>query len=209
MESPYYNLGLSIAAAAHGVSAQEVMAKKASVETVGNHKEPGYGAIQRLVCKYAASAYEECGQMEKFAYHVFNKLASARPWWPEYDEYYDAAASALGRVHGEIRKEAERAESREIYKSAGVFGNVAGGLAKLSPSVLRTMLAGGAVAGLGTGSLAWLANRGIQHDQPKLEAMRNRIDYYNQLTEEIESELASRGTPATREEVEELVQDII
>lgn len=209
MESSYYNLGLAIGAAAHGVSTEEVMFKKASVDHIEDHRQTSYGSVQRLICKYAAEAYKESGQMEKFAYHVFDKLAVARPWWPEYDDYYSAAMQAIGSVHTTIRKEAAEVHQDDVLKSAGVITNVAGGVGKVTPGVLKSMLAGGAVAGVLGGSLGWLANRGVQQDEPKLEAMKNRINYYNQLTEEIESELANRGTPATPEEVEDIVNDII
>lgn len=211
MESEYYKLGLSIAAAARGDTVDEILQKKASTDTVANHKESGYGAVQRLVCKYAAEAYKECGKMDSFSYHVFNKLASTKNWWPELDPYYDAASVALGKVHSNIRKEAADANCAAIFekRALNLFTSLATGATRMSPELIKMMLGVGAVGGVGVGSAAWLANRGITQDQPQIEAMKEKINYYNQLTEEIEGELKRKGSPTDRDEVEEIVNEYI
>jgi hypothetical protein len=210
METTHFDIGMAMASAALGVPVEEVIRKKASVNTVENHKVYGYGAIQRLVCKYAAEAYRESGQMEKFAYHMYSQLAKTAQWWPVLDPYYEAAVAALGKVHGSIRKEAADLQTQEVFsKEAAMARNVMSGLLKISPDVIKTVLAGGTIAGVGGGSLAWLANRNVEEDEPKIEAMKEKIKYYNRLSGEIESQLANRRSPASRKEVEDIVNNII
>jgi len=211
MESQYYKLGMAVAAATRGESADDVLLKKAHVDKLSDHKEYGYGAVQRLVCKYAAEAYKECGKMDQFSYHMFNKMASTRNWWPELELYSDVALAALGKVHGEIRKEAADAEIDAVFEkqALNLFTNLAAGVGRISPGVLKLMLATGALSGMTGGAAAWMANRGVHQDIPKIEAMKSKINYYNQLTDEIESELQRRGAPTDREDVEDVVQNII
>ena len=209
MESKFFNLGLSIAAAAKGETVDSLMRKKASTDTVANHRTPGYGAVQRMVCKYAAEAFKESGKMTSFPYHMYEKLAHTRNWYPELDDWYDAAASALGKVHQDIRKEAADAERGEIFKYAGIGSSVLSGLGKITPEVWKSLLAAGSLAGVTGGTTAWLANRSVEEDEPQLQAMKEKIKYYNQLSDEIESQLSTRSVPATRDEVEEVVNDVI
>lgn len=209
MESPHFILGMKLAAAAKGISSDDLLQKKAYVETVSNPRVEGYGSIQRLVCKYAAEAYAESGKMDNFSYHVFEKLASARPWWPELDPYYEAAVTAIGRVHSQLGKEAAEKHNDTMLKEAAMFRNLAGGIGKVSPGLMKAVLAGGALTGTIGGSLSWMANRGVSQDASKIEAMKAKIKYYNQLSSEIENELKARGNPDDREEVEDVVEDII
>lgn len=209
MENTFFTLGLSIAASARGVAVEDVLKKKASTDTVANHKVAGYGSIQRLVCKYAAEAFKESGKMTSFPYHMYEKLARTQNWYPALDDWYDAAVTALGKVHGEIRKEAAEAVRDSIYKYAGIGSSVMAGLGKITPEVWKTLLAAGSLGGVTGGATAWLANRSIEEDEPKLQAMKEKIKYYNQLSDEIESQLSSRSVPATRDEVEEVVNNII
>jgi len=57
--------------------------------------------------------------------------------------------------------------------------------------------------------LTWLANRSIAEDEPKLEAMRQKVDYYNQLTDEIEAQLAAKKSPVSEKELSRITRDII
>jgi hypothetical protein len=210
METPSFHLGLSIAAAARGIPVETLLYKKAAVDTLADHKQLGYGALQRVVCKYAAEAFKEAGKMTKFAYHMYNNLAHVENWYPELDDYYDAAVMALGKVHGDIRKEAQENTNAAVFnKQAGIAGNLLAGIGKITPEVWKTLLAAGSTGGVVGGTTAWLANRSVEEDAPKLQAMKEKIKYYNQLTDEIETQLAGRRVPATKEEVEEVANNII
>jgi len=210
MDSQYKQLGMAIGAAAHGEDTRSLWYKQAAVETMANRDVEGYGAIQRIVCKYASEAYKECGKMKTYNYHVFSKLAKATPWFPELDEYYDAAVSALGKVHGTIRKEAHATEMEAVFEKRAInlLSNLAAGVGRVSPEAMKVMLASGALAGLTGGSTAWLMNRGVTEDAPKLEAMKERINYYNQLTNEIENELQRKGV-GSEEEAYDTINEII
>lgn len=211
MESEYFKFGVSIGAIARGVTMDEILQKKATVDTITNHKEPAYGAVQRLVCKYAAEAYKESGKMTSFNYHVFNKLASTKDWWPTLDPYYEAATIAIGKVHSDIRKEAADLQKEAMFekKAINLFTNMASGIGKMSPEIIKSVIALGGLTGVAGGSTAWLANRGVQQDKPQIEAMKGKIDYYNQLTNEIESELRRRGGDVDSEEAEDIANDYL
>lgn len=209
METHAYRLGMAVASAAAGCSSQEVLQKKAAIETISNHRLPGYGAVQRMMCKYAADAYRQSGKMDKFAFHVYSELSNATPWWPSYDSFYDAALSAVGKVHHNIRKEAmiEDNENRYVKSASSALAALSGAL-KITPEALKTILAVGTATGVGGGALTWLANRSIAEDEPKLEAMKQKVDYYNQLTDEIESQLAAKRSPVSEKEIAQVSKDL-
>jgi hypothetical protein len=211
METHSYRLGMAVAAAVSGCDPEEVLYKKATTETISNHQLPGYGAVQRMMCKYAADAYRNSGNMDKLAFHVYSELAEANPWWPTLDNYYDAAVSAVGKVHQTIRKEAMVTDNDlRFEKSAmGPATATASALFNLTPQAIKSILALGAATGVGGGALTWLANRSIAEDEPKLEAMRQKVDYYNQLTDEIEAQLAAKKSPVSEKELSRITRDII
>lgn len=209
--SAYRTFGEDLALAAAGVGRSEFTVKRAAVEGLSDGTNEGYGSVQRLVCRYAAAAFAGAGHTVSPHRQIFMKLASCRPWSPSFDPYSDAVLAAVGRVHGEIREMEAGAAKSALVKaaSAALLPSVMGGMARLTPDVLKLLLTGGAVAGITGGSLAWMGNRGVREDDAELEAMKARIGYYDKVRREIEEEMQSQSIPSTPEEIEDTVEDFI
>lgn len=207
-ESSFFNLGVKLAAAAHGRDSNNIVALSGLVSTVDNPKETNYGFIQKFVCKVAADAFAEAGRKNEMEYHVFEKLATTPVWYSEFDNYSDAAFAALGLVafeHEQLNKEASR---DDLVKQAKNFlPNLISMAGSSTPDVIKAMAAAGALGGGITGGLYWLLNRHSQEDEDEAEQIKAKIDYYNKISDEIKRQLGTKKiAPA---ELASQVQEIV
>jgi hypothetical protein len=192
-DSSFFNLGVKLASAARGRDPQSLVAISGLVSTIDNPKEENYGFIQKFACKVAADAFAEAGRKTEFEYHIFEKLATASTWFPEFDSYSDAVLSALGKVAMDYEQQTKEASNEAIVKEASNFlpGLIAMA-GKTTPDVIKALAGAGALGGGITGGLYWLLNRHSQEDEDEAEVIKAKIDYYNKISDEIKKQLGTK-----------------
>lgn len=207
--SSHYEFGKKIAAAMFNVDPRDLPFYEGQAEAIADTRDPGYGNLQRVMCKAAARAFEEAGRVDEFDYHLMVKLAEAQQWYPELDQYSDAVIKAFGRASEEMKMAAEVTRNETMLKVAGGLGGaLLGGAAKITPDVIKSIATLGVGGGALAGSLYWLLNRDSTADETDIEAMKTKRDYYKKLTGDIQSELSARPG-ASVNDVRNTVQDII
>ena len=210
MNSIYKEAGQKIAALAYGCSNGDLALADGLISTLEDPTHPQYGNFQRVLCKYAADAFAHAGYTTGFEHHLFKEASQVEEWYPEMDNISNAVLNGLGTVFARCKNDADF-KAHEAIKEAslnGVFPAVAGGVMRNTPDLIKNVAPLGIGAGAGVGSIAWLMNRHSRQDEDDLEAMKAKIDYYKQLTNEIKSELG--GKPSVDADVvEETVRNVI
>lgn len=137
--------------------------KGAAEKVSENHGEQ----IGRVLCKAFYGVLEAGGREKSASAHHLRMIATAPAWTAHSEEVVDSCVQTIQACS-------------QMSKSA--TSDVLNALAKaFSYSSLG--------AGLGGGSLYWLLNRQVNHDQKEIEAMRNQVDYYNQLASELDASM--------------------
>lgn len=192
-DSSFFNLGVKLAAAARNRDSNNIVALSGFVSTIDNPKEANYGFTQKFVCKVAADAFAEAGRKNEMEYHIFEKLAQAAVWHPEFDRYSDAAFAALGKIAFEQETQAKEAKADLLVKQAKNFLPELLSMAGSStPDIIKAMAAAGALGGGVTGGLYWLLNRHAQEDEDEAEQIKAKINYYNKISDEIKNQLGTK-----------------
>lgn len=210
MKSIHEEAGKKLAALAYNCSNSDLAMADGLVSTLEDHTHPEYGNFQRVLCKYAADAFDKAGQCTGFEHQLFKEASQVEEWYPEMDHISNSVLNALGTVFALAKNDADF-KAHEAIKEAALntlFPAVAGGVMRNTPGLIKNIATLGIGAGAGIGSLAWLMNRHSRQDEDDLEAMKAKIDYYKQLTNEIKSELG--GKPVVDEDsVETAVRNVI
>ena len=209
-DQDFFNLGVKLAAASYGKTDQEIVAVSSFVNTISNTKELGYGNMQKMICKIAATAFDEAGRKDDVCYHLFDKLASTDTWFPELDIFSDAAAVSFGKLAMELNDKAAADACATLTKSAQTLLPMAlTSLGKSAPDIMKTLAGVGTVGGGIAGGLYWLLNRHANEDEDKAEAIKAKVDYYNKISDEIKSQLALNPEVAPKQKVEKVMSQNI
>lgn len=199
--SSFYKFGQAIGFVSQNVPVSEGYALAAKDETLNDVRTPGYGVMQKNVCKLAADMYSFTNQKHKLEYHIFEKLANANRWSNLLDPYVDAVYESLTRLHSKNAFDINAA-----IKSSSSILNLFTGLATrgamMSPDALKTLLGLSAATGGSLGVATWLANRHAKQDVTKNEELKQKIDYYNMVTDELSNQLKAKGLIVSEEDPE-------
>lgn len=207
-DSSFFNLGVKLAAAVRNRDTQNIVSLSGLTSTVDNPKEANYGYVQKFVCKVAADAFAEAGRKAEMEYHIFEKLASAPVWHPQFDNYSNAALIALGKVAMEHEQQEKEAATEAITKEAAtLLPNLISMTGKSTPDIVKGLAAAGALGGGITGGLYWLLNRHSQEDEDEAEVIKAKIDYYNKISDEIKRQLGTKKVAPA--ELASQVQEIV
>jgi hypothetical protein len=208
--SKFFNLGVKLAAAVNNKTDKELCAISGYLDTIGNHKEANYGALQKMVCKIASDVFDEAGRKYDFEYHFLKELSKSANWLPELDKYSDAVLMALGKVATEYEvQKGDDFKDGVVNKSASLLPKLIGMAGATTPELIKAMAAIGAAGGAATGGLYWLLNRDSQEDETESEAVKAKIDYYNRVSNEIKNQLGKQKLPPSQiaDKVEEIMQN--
>lgn len=207
-DSSFFNLGVKLAAAARNRDSHNIVSLSGLTSTIDNPKEANYGYVQKFVCKVAADAFAESGRKTEIEYHIFEKLASAPVWHPQFDNYSNAALAALGKMAIEYEQQEKEATAEAITKEASTFlPNLISMTGKSTPDIVKGLAAAGALGGGITGGLYWLLNRHSQEDEDEAEVIKAKIDYYNKISDEIKRQLGTKKVAPA--ELASQVQEIV
>jgi len=150
-----------------------------------------------LTCKQAAAkgciVYESTGGTDTPVHQMLRKLATATELRPSHPVIRDIVLTAIGRV-----AEVPRVKlAEQMFQKGASVGSLLGAVGRagvsLSPSLLKTLLLGTVTAGVGGGTLAWMANRHVNEDDANVEATRQRAAAYRRMRQDIEGQLAAKG----------------
>lgn len=208
-DSSFFNLGAKLASVALSRDPQSLVTIGGLVSTVDNPKEANYGFIQKFVCKVASDAFEESGRKNELEYHVFDKLANTPVWFPEFDNYSNAALAAIGKVATEHEQQIKDASNDEVVKqSNNMLAGLLASAGKATPDVVKNVAGAGAVGGGIAGGLYWLLNRHSAEDEDEAEVIKAKIDYYNKISDEIKRQLGNNKLPPAQlaAQVQEIAQ---
>ena len=146
----------------------------------------------------AACMYALTGQADKFEFHLFNKLAHAKHWHESLDPYADTINEVLGK-----HMKAGEFDINQTIKDASGLAQLIPALitsgAKMSPSMLSALMGTAALTGGAGGALLWHVNRHANEDSNKNEQLKQQINYYKMINEDISNELKHKGLIVTDE----------
>lgn len=208
--SKFFNLGVKLAAAVNNKTDKELCAVAGYVDTINNHKEANYGALQKMVCKIAADVFDEAGRKNEIEYHFLDRLSKAANWLPELDKYSDSVLMALGKIATEYEvQKGSDFKDEVVSKSAGLLPKLIGVASATTPDLIKAYAALGTIGGAATGGLYWLLNRDTQEDESDSEAIKAKIDYYNRVSNEIKNQIGKHKLPPSEiaDKVEEIMQN--
>jgi hypothetical protein len=207
-DSSFFNLGAKLASVALERDPQSLVTMVGMLSTVDNPKEANYGFIQKFVCKVAADAFAETGRKHEMEYHIFEKLATAPVWHPQFDNFSNSVFAALGQVAAEYEQQTKEANTEAIVKQARNFlPDLISMTGKSTPDIVKSLAAAGALGGGITGGLYWLLNRHSQEDEDEAEVIKAKIDYYNRISNEIKNQLGTNK--AAPSDIAARVKDIV
>jgi len=197
----YKKFGADLACVLHGVDPYTLDIKQAAHATASQDT-----VVKTCVCKMAADMYEGCGKKDLPEYWVFKKLAAAYAWPEPLNVYFDSALTGLGTVVERVDREFAGSEkSARVGFLAGLIPSLVGKGVAATPSMIVTLAGLGAGVGAAGGAVSWKMNQDADKDEAKLEAIKARIDYYNQITDAISRDLEDKGM-VTDEELEQYEQ---
>jgi hypothetical protein len=204
----FYNVGLKLAAALNNKTEAELVALDGFISTMQNPKVANYGALQKIACKIAADAFEEAGRKDDPVYHMYTALYKTAHWFKELDLFSDASLAALGRLYTTYEKQAKNERLDDIVKAAKI--SVPGLVAMAGesvPEVVKNLAAVGTIGGGVAGGLYWMMNRHSNEDEADSEAIKAKIDYYNNLSNEIKRQLQTAPGSAPAAAVKKVVNN--
>lgn len=195
--------GQSMMFAAHGISEPQANSIKGFVQAM--ETSPDKRAFEKSVVTMTECIMRESGNMSKMAYHLARQIDEyVGPHWPaQFSEFSDIALRSIGRVAISDKQAAEH--SAEIVTGDDVkcaaakwLVGLAGKGISLTPETVKALIGISAGTGAAIGGLGWKLNRDTQQDDDDLEAMRAKIDTYDRISNEIESELQDRALTKAR-----------
>jgi len=133
------------------------------------------GPIGRLVAKAAAELMTQTGQGNSAPAIHLALIAKQANWIPQHQ---DAVNIVLGCLEA----------LRPMEKQSFDLGSLAGAGESLAKGVGYGTLG----AGIGAGTLWWLLSRHALQNDAKQKAQQGQIDYYNQLSSEIQDQMRRR-----------------
>ena len=173
----------------HGIPPATLPFHEAVVEHISNHLNENYGALEKMACHFAAEVFQAVGEKVSPEFCLFDQLRKVANWNPYYDQYARPVFNALCSEQLDARADDEQqAETIKRAFVANVLGMLGKGLTA-TPTIAKTVLAGGAAAGAGLGSLYWALNRHATEDDDKNEALKARIKLYRRIKSEIAEDL--------------------
>lgn len=191
-------LGQTLKFTANGIGMSEANAIRGFVNAI--ETSPEKRAMEKAAATMAECVMRESGNMSKFSYHLARAIDeyTGIPWPEHFSEFADVAIRAIGRV-SMAEKQASEIDGEDLSdqetKSAMAkwLLNMTGRGAALTPDVIHAMLGMSAGAGAALGGIGWRLNRDTQQDADDLEAMKAKIDTYDRISNEIESEMQDRA----------------
>lgn len=192
--NPHQSFGVALAAAAHGVD-PATLTRVLAEEQAMNSSEAG--PFHRELCKIASAAYQHAGLANTPACKLFQVLSKEANWLPSYNRFTDSVLRALGRV-----------DLPPMAKSASLPAAAAAAAASEKsgvPSMLKTLIATGAISGTALGSLFYLFNRNSQQSSADAAADLEKIKTYHALAREIDEDMTAQGAmdlPSARKDGE-------
>ncbi len=192
LQSLFKRAGQLIAATENGVDEQFLPA------ILSLHNAVESAELELSLCKMAADAgiivYANTeGGSSRPEFAVMQELAKDACLRPAHRVFRDVILESIGR-HTLVQ---EGMSLDGLLKQAGVVGSIAAALGRagvnVAPAALKAIFLGTATAGIGGGTLAWLANRHVNEDEQSVEAKRQRAAAYRNMRQEIEGQLAAKG----------------
>lgn len=200
--NPFYKLGHAIGFIRNNVKADDVETIMARENTFKDLNKSQFGVLQKVTCKMAADMYAFTGQKNTLEFHLFDKLANAKKWHESLDPYVDT----VNEVIGKHLKRNEFDINQTIKNSTGLaqlLPAIVRGGAQMSPNMLSALMGTAALTGAAGGALTWHANRHANEDSNKNEQLKQQIEYYKMLNEDISNELKQKGLIVTDEASED------
>lgn len=133
------------------------------------------GPIGRLIAKAAASVMTECGRGNTAPAIHLALISKQANWVPQYQETINLVLDCIKMLE-------------PMEKAAFNVGDAVGA----GESIAKGVGYGTLGAGMGAGALWWLLSRHALQNDSKEKAMQGQVDYYNQLSSELEDQLKRR-----------------
>lgn len=170
-------VGQRLAEALYGLDRGDMDYVSSFVDTI---EDDPTGGLHKQAAALAAQFYVETGQMEKFAYHLYNNLAHhVGPWSSGLRDLTMPIFRALGR-------------NSPHAKQANLLETVV----KAAPEWYEKALLASIGIGAGTGALGWQLSQDDVESDLDLARQQARLAYMNQTTEDIDDALRERGIAA-------------
>lgn len=144
------------------------------------------GDFHRQAARIAALAYEAVDRQGCLGYHLYDRLSKQARWDPGWSPLMDPLYRALAVVSAPHMTKSAASPLKTIM--SGLAG-LAPAAATISAETLRYAMLASLASGAGLGSLYWGANRHVKEDEKDTEALKTKVDYYDQLTRQIENEV--------------------
>lgn len=163
------DFGVLIGAAMIGVDAVTVK-KAAHQQRVMD--SPEAAPFNRELCKIAAAAFEADGASTSAPAILFQNLAKVEKWYPEFNRFTDCVKRAMAK--------------QAMFLPAAIATDSSIG----GPT--RSLLALGALGGLGVGSLGFLLSRHASQSSAENAALLEKVKAFKQLRQDIEEDMAAK-----------------
>jgi hypothetical protein len=135
--------------------------------------------FNRELCKIAAAAFESDNAGHTVGGQLFQKLATADKWYPEFNKFTDSVKCALAK---------SAAALPAFLASKDAIGG---------PT--QSLLALGALGGLGVGSLGFLLSRHASQSSAENAALLEKIKAFKQLRQDIEEDMHAKSVLEAQE----------
>jgi len=133
------------------------------------------GPTGRLIAKAAAEVLTECGRGNTAPAIHLALISKQANWVPQFQDAVNIVLDCIKMLE-------------PMQKSAFNLGDALGA----GESLVKGVGYGTLGAGVGAGTLWWLLSRHALQSDVKERAIQGKIDYYNQLSSEIEDQLRRR-----------------
>lgn len=180
--------GRRLAAALSGCSAPEYHA----IRGYQHARERGdLEPVSRALCKFAADVFADQGAAHTVPGLLYSRLADdSLPWSHGYEPFVETVSRALTKVANDECGD----DAYELSKFASVLpATVLAAHESLGGNVLKTLLAAGALGGMGAGSLSFILNRNAEQTSAENATILEKAITYKKLRREIEEDLEAKG----------------
>ena len=133
------------------------------------------GPIGRLIAKAAAAVMIECGRGNTAPAIHLALISKQANWVPQYQETVNLVLDCIKMLE-------------PMEKAAFNVGDAVGA----GESIAKGVGYGTLGAGMGAGALWWLLSRHALQNDSKEKAMQGQVDYYQQLTSELDDQMRRR-----------------
>jgi hypothetical protein len=187
-EQIFRESGRRLAAALSGCSAPEYHALRG----YQNARDRGdLEPVSRALCKFAAEVFSEQGAALTVPGLLYSRLADeSLPWSHGYEPFAETVSRALTKVANDDYGD----DAYELSKFASILpAAVLTAHDSLGGNVLKTLLAAGALGGIGAGSLSFILNRNADQTSAENASLLEKAITYKKLRREIEEDLEAKG----------------